>query len=78
MPDTCCIWVSLVRCTLPVRGVFVLEIFQKLVVEVNFKAVTGSLHLLLISSEKIYFAFIGGNTPIECHFSNIYVENAKM
>jgi len=64
-----------VRHLLPVWGVFVLEIFQKLIVEVNLKGVTSSMHFI---SPVIFLAFIGGNTPIECHFSNIYVKNARM
>jgi len=49
----------------------VLEIFQELIVEVNLKVVTGSMHHIVIPA----FALIGGNTSIKCHFSNICVEN---
>ena len=66
---------TLVRCTLPVGGVSVLEIFQKLVVVVNLKGVTGSMHLVI---PAIFFAFIGGDASVECHFSNIYVENVRI
>jgi len=65
----------LTRCILPVWGVFVLEIVQKLILEVNLKGVTSSMHFIF---HVIFFAFIRGNTPIECHFSNIYMEKARM
>ena len=69
-----CTW-CLARCILPIWGVFVLEIVQKLIVEVNLKGVTSSMHFIF---HVIFFAFIRGNTAVECHFSNIYMEKARM
>ena len=65
-----------VRCFLPLWGVFVLEIFKKLVVVVNCKAFASNKHFIASVMHFItnYFAFIGSNTSIECHMSNIYVE----
>jgi len=57
-----------------VWGVFVLEILKKLVVVVNLKVVTSSMHFI---SQMVLFAFIGGNTSIKCNFSNIYEENVR-
>ena len=62
---------TLVRWILPVWEVLVLEIFKKLVVVVNLKGMTSSMHFI---SQVIFFAFVGGNTFIEYYLSNICVE----
>ena len=61
---------ALARSVLPVWELG-LEIFKKLVVEDNLKVVTSHMHFTPL---VILFAFIGGDTVIECYLSNIYVK----
>lgn len=54
--------------------VLVLEILEELIVVVNLKVMTSSMHFAIVLFAIFLFTFVGGNTSIEHQLNNIYAE----